>query len=97
MFHRIVQVYPTDDYKVYLYFTDGKVRLFDAKGLVTQGVFQQLKDIERFKKTCTVLNDTLAWDITGKMDPSQCLDLDPENLYETCPEVDEPNITQVLN
>ncbi|MCL6614996.1 MAG: DUF2442 domain-containing protein, partial [Firmicutes bacterium] len=63
MFHQIVQVYPTDDYKVYLYFSDGKIKLFDATELVTKGVFQELKDKEKFKETCTVLNDTLAWDL----------------------------------
>lgn len=35
--------------------------------------------------------NTLAWDISGKYDPSNCLDLDPEELYQTCPEVKEPN------
>ena len=90
MFHKIVQVNPTDDYRVYLYFTDGKVKLFDACELITHGIFQQLNDIERFKETCTVLNGTLAWDVNGTRDPSKCLDLDSESLYETCPEVDEP-------
>jgi hypothetical protein len=97
MFHKVVQVYPTDDYTVYLYFTDGKIKLFDANELVTKGIFRQLKNKEIFKDTCMVLNDTLAWDISGKRDPYKCLDLDPEELYEKCPEVNEPNINQVLN
>ncbi len=97
MFHQIVQVYPTDDYKVYLYFSDGKIRLFDAAELVTKGVFQELKDKAKFKETCTVLNDTLAWDLSGRRDPEDCLDLDPEKLYETCPEVEEPDISAFLN
>ncbi|MCL4515358.1 MAG: DUF2442 domain-containing protein [Firmicutes bacterium] len=92
MFHQVIQVYPTDDYKVYIYFVDGRVKLFDAKELVTQGVFRQIRDIEKFKNSCTVLNDTLAWDISGKFDPSNCLDLDPEELYDSCPEVEEPKI-----
>ncbi|HEX7714522.1 MAG TPA: DUF2442 domain-containing protein [Bacillota bacterium] len=97
MFHKVIQVYPTEDYRVYLYFTDGKVKLFDAKELVIQGIFQQLKDAVIFRETCTVLNDTLAWDLSGKRDPSECLDLDPEELYETCPEVEEPPINTALN
>lgn len=92
MFHKVLQVFPTDDYKVYLYFSDGKVRLFDGKDLIYKGVFKQLQDLNLFKDSCTVLNDTLAWDISGKLDPSDCLDLDPEELYKTCPEVGEPNI-----
>lgn len=97
MFHKIIQVYPTDEYKVYLYFTDGKVKLFDAKELVNQGVFQPLKNIDKFQETCTVLNDTLAWDLSGKRDPSDCLDLDPEELYESCPDVKEPPIKREVN
>ena len=31
---------------------------------------------------CTILNDTLAWDVTGTRDESKCLDLDPDMLYE---------------
>ena len=97
MFHKIIQVYPTDEFKVYLYFTDGKVKLFDAKELLDKGIFQQLKTIEKFQETCTVLNDTLAWDLSGKRNPSDCLDLDPEELYESCPEVEEPSIKRVIN
>ncbi|MFP4015302.1 MAG: DUF2442 domain-containing protein [Chitinispirillaceae bacterium] len=90
MFHKIVQVMPTDDYKVYLYFVDGKIKLFDAADLVTKGVFRQLKSNVVFKETCTVMNDTLAWDLSGRRDPSDCLDLDPEVLYQSCPDAQEP-------
>lgn len=33
-------------------------------------------------KACTILNGTLAWDVTGNRDCSKCLDIDPEMLYE---------------
>ena len=92
MFHKVVQVLPTSDYKVYIYFADGKIKLFDAKELVAKGVFKQLQDIKLFMQTCTVMNNTLAWDLTGKHDPANCLDLDSEMLYKSCPEVEEPNI-----
>ena len=39
-------------------------------------------NIENFKNTCTVMNGTLAWDISGKMDESDCIDIDPFTLYE---------------
>mgnify|MGYP000942744866 CR=1 FL=1 len=97
MFAKIVQVYPTDDYKVYLYFVDGKVKLFDAGKLVQKGIFKQLRDKEIFIRTCTVMNDTLAWDLSGKRDAHECLDLDPEELYEKCPEISEPDIKSLLN
>ncbi len=97
MFHKIIQVYPTEDFKVYLYFTDGKIKLFNAKELVEKGVFQQIQNLDKFKEACTVLNDTLAWDLSGKRDPSNCLDLDPEELYEKCPDVEEPKINQAIH
>lgn len=90
MFHKVVQVVPTDDYKVYIYFADGKIKLFDASELIQKGVFQQLQNIDVFKNSCTVLNDTLAWDLSGEFDPYNCLDLDPEELYNSCAEVEEP-------
>jgi hypothetical protein len=92
MFHKVVQVLPTDDYKVYVYFVDGKIKLYDAKELINKGIFTQLQDLNKFKITCTVMNDTLAWDVSGKYDSTNCLDLDPEELYKTCPDVGEPNI-----
>jgi hypothetical protein len=97
MFHKVIQVYPTEDYKVYLYFTDGKIKLFDAKDLVDKGIFKKLKSEENFRKTCTVLNDTLAWDLRGNRDPYDCLDLDPEELYEKCPDVEEPQINNIMH
>jgi hypothetical protein len=97
IFHKIIQVYPTEDYKVYLYFTDGKIKLFDANDLVDKGVFKKLKNEENFRKTCTVLNDTLAWDLSGNRDPYDCLDLDPEELYAKCPDVEEPQINKVMH
>lgn len=30
---------------------------------------------------CTILNDTLAWDVSGDRDCSKCLDIDPDMLY----------------
>jgi len=97
MFHKIVQVYPTDDFKVYIYFIDGKIKLFDANELIEQGLFKLLKDKKKFKETCTVINDTLAWDLSGKRDPYECLDLDSEELYKKCPEVKEPDLNTALN
>ena len=31
---------------------------------------------------CTILNDSLAWDVTGDRDETKCLDIDPDMLYE---------------
>ena len=81
MFYDIVQVVPYDDYTVYVYFEDGKIVCYDAKSLLDKPVFAPLKDINVFMNTCTVLNGTLAWDISGDRDGSKCLDIDPNMLY----------------
>ena len=86
----VLQVIPTRDYKVYIYFDDGTIRLYDAAELVTKGVFQQLQNISEFMETCTVINHTLAWTPDRSYSEHTCLDLDPIVLYENCPIVDEP-------
>lgn len=89
-FPEVIQVIPTEDYKVYIYFDDGSIKLYDSKDIIDKGIFQVLIDKEIFMETCTVLNGTLAWDIEGNYDNSKCLDLDPLELYNTCPDVEEP-------
>ena len=39
MFHNIVQVVPCEDYKVYVYFEDGKIVCYDVKPLLSKKVF----------------------------------------------------------
>ena len=77
----IVQVVPHDDYTVTVYFCDGKIVKYDAKPKLDQGVFRRLKDLSFFMNNCRIMNDTLAWDLTGKNDPSECIDIDPDYLY----------------
>ena len=48
MFHTVVQVIPYDDYKVYVYFEDGKIVCYDASSLLDKKVFEPLKDIYVF-------------------------------------------------
>lgn len=90
MQYQILQVYPTIDFHVYLYFNDGSIRKFDAHELIRKGVFQPLQDINIFQRSCTVIHGTLAWDLAGKRDPSNVLDLDAQELYRTCPVVADP-------
>jgi len=85
----VLQVIPTKEYRVYVYFDDGTIRLFDASELVTRGVFTPLTDIHLFIETCTVINNTLAWTLDGSYSEETCLDVDPLVLYES-PVVDEP-------
>ena len=88
----VLQVLPTVDYKVYIYFDDGTIRLYDATEQLKVGRFKQLLVDDMFMTACTVINNTLAWTLdfsyTDKGD--NVLDLDPIQLYNTCPIVDEP-------
>lgn len=97
MFSEVIQVIPTDDYKVYVYMDDNTVRLYDAAPLIAKGgIFDRIKDIEVFKNTCTILNNTLAWDLSGCMDGVNCIDICPDTLRE-CPEVENiPELEKIL-
>ena len=89
-FHTVIQVKPTPDFKVYVYFSDGKIKLFDMTPLLGKGVFKQISDVDSFLEKCTVINNTLAWDIGGNFDETKCLDIDPETIYEEGLEVSDP-------
>lgn len=82
MFPKVVQVIPMQDYSVYVYFEDGKIVHYDMSKLIEMEVFSCLKNIDIFINRCTVMNDTLAWDINGNWDSTACLDIDPDTLYE---------------
>ena len=59
-----------------------KIVCYDMKNVLNKEVFKPLKDISVFTDTCTVMNDTLAWDIGGDRDVCKCIDIDPDTLYE---------------
>ncbi len=82
MFPKVVQVIPMENYSVYVYFEDGKIVCYDMIQMIEKEVFRPLKDITVFKEACTVMNDTLAWDIGGNRDNTKCLDIDPDTLYD---------------
>ena len=82
MFPKVVQVIPMKDYSVYVYFEDGKIVCYDMSPMIEKEAFRQLKDINVFMDTFTVMNDTLAWDIGKNRDNTVCLDIDPDTLYE---------------
>ncbi len=81
----IVQVIPTENYTVYLYYSDGNVREYNARPLIQKGgVFEKLKHLNMFINTCTIMNGTLAWDIGGDHNEWKCIDICPDTLYK-CP------------
>ena len=90
MLHSVVQVKPADDFKVYVYFADGKIKLFDMAPFLGKGVFKQISDIDTFIEKCTVINHTLAWDVGGNFDEYKCLDIDPQTIYSTGVDVMDP-------
>ena len=87
---QIIQVFPEDDYKVYIYFSDGRVKLFDISNIAGRGVFEKLADKEFYFNRCTVLNNTLAWDISGNYDPETCIEVDPYTVYKESVESSDP-------
>jgi hypothetical protein len=87
---RIVQVFPREDFRVFCYFSDGRIKLWDARPLIGKGVFARIADPEIFITTCTVMNGTLAWDLAGNRDSFSCIDIDPETLWLEGVEVADP-------
>lgn len=81
-FPTVIQVVPQDDYTVYVYFDDGKIVLYDMSSKINKGVFKVLQNLSIFKNACTVMNSTLAWDISGTRDLSECIDIDVFTLYD---------------
>ena len=87
----VVQAIPTKDKCIAVYFSDGHIKEFDMKPLIEKsGVFERLKDDDFFTKRLTVLNGTAAWDLSGKHDTSDCIDLDPFVLYSEAKEIKDP-------
>lgn len=78
----VVQAVAADDKNIIVYFSDGRITKYNMKPLIRQGgVFQRLEDETFFSNALTVLNDTAAWDISGRHDPYDCIDIDPMTLY----------------
>lgn len=88
-FPTVVQAVPGQERAVYAYFSDGAIRQFDVSPLIKDGtVFQKLADESFFREAITVLNGTVAWDVSGHFDPTTCIDLDPFTLYDAMPIAD---------
>lgn len=89
IFPAVVQAVAGEDYTVYAYMADGTIKLYDAKLLISKGgVFEKLRDNVFFTERLTVLNDTVAWDLSENCDPAECIDIDPFTI-ESCTDVTE--------
>ena len=79
----LFQVIPTDEYKVYLYYDNGEIKLYDCSWILQKnGIFEKIHSINDFKRLCTIMNKTLAFDISEKRDSYHCIDIDPDTIYE---------------
>ena len=88
---KVLQAVAGENFTIYLYFSDGSVRLYDAKPILERGgVFEPMRDENFFREQLTVLNDTAAWDVNRDFDPCNCIDLDPIELYESSVVVADP-------
>ena len=89
-FPEVVQAVPGPEHSVYAYFTDGSIYRYDAAPLLGRGgVFDRLRDESFFSSALTVLNGTVAWDVSGRFDPTTCIDIDPFAVY-AAPAVKDP-------
>ncbi len=87
---RVLQAMAGDGYEVYAYLSDGSVRLLNMReAVMKKPVFSPLKDYAVFTGALTIMNETVAWDISGTRDSSKCIDIDPFWVY-SCPQVKDP-------
>jgi hypothetical protein len=70
---RVTDVKATDDYRLFVTFTNGEVRLFDANPLLQLPAFKPLNNLEFFKSVGTGFG-TIVW--------PKDIDYCPDTLYE---------------
>ena len=70
---RVTAVRATDDYRLYLSFTNGEERVFDARPLLSLPAFRPLNNLEFFKSVRTGFG-TILW--------PKDIDYCPDTLYE---------------
>jgi hypothetical protein len=69
---KVISVKPNDDFSLIVKFNDGKIKRFDVKPYLAQGVFQELKNRDYFKNVSIVF-DTVQWEHEQ--------DISPETIY----------------
>ncbi len=78
----VVQAVAGPDRTLYAYFSDGQIKQYDMSPAIARGgVFAPLADADFFTDRLTVMNDTVAWDTSGRFDPRNCIDIDPFEVY----------------
>ena len=65
------------------YFTNGAVRRYDvARAIALGGVFAPLQDQEVLERSAIVMDGVLAFDLTGRRDPYDVVDICADVIYE---------------
>ena len=83
MIPEIVQVVPMDDYKVNVYFEDGKIVCYDASGLIEKGAFKEaINELFDFIRAANKFFDTEQPWITRETDEKVCKWLNINNKWE---------------
>ena len=90
-FPEVFQAVPGENFTVYAYMNDGSIRLYDMKPIIKKsGVFKVLEDENIFREKLTVLNNSIAWDMSGDRDENKCIDIDPFNIFNSHTVTDLP-------
>lgn len=97
----VIEVIPHEDYTVDVTFREGKTVTVNMLPEIKDGqtrhtIYTPLADINDFMGRCTIINNTLAWDIGGKRDAWNCIDVDPIvlwNVTETGGILDPDSVT----
>jgi hypothetical protein len=92
---KLFQVLPQDDFTVILFYDNGEIKRYDCNWIrFESGVFRQIQELPRFKDLCTIMNGTLAWDISEKRDPYNCIDLCPDTVYQDSVKINKEYIQE---
>jgi len=70
--NKIINVIPTEDYKLMLTFINEEVKIFDMINYLDHGLYKELKNKNLFK-TVKIAFDTIEWE--------NGIDINPEVLY----------------
>jgi hypothetical protein len=82
MYSKVLNVKPTDNYKLILLFDNQEVREFDVEPYLELGIFKELKNLTVFNSV-RISFDTVEWINNA--------DFDPEFLYQKSIKLDNVN------
>ena len=92
---KLFQVFPQNDFTIILFYDNGEIKRYDCNWIQSEsGVFGQIQELSRFKDLCTIMNGTLAWDISEKRDPYNCIDLCPDTVYQDSVKINKEYIRE---